>query len=515
MKKTANSSKRGRAQQEPRNNGDKKKPDFEPPPRGASGGAASSGEEEFGYEDVDLDNLDSVTDDLDADDGIDKFPIAVLEAFPSLLQPIQDWKRQLGMPSLLPVVCAILVLSMALGRGLRARNNKGGTYPNLFALLGADSGTGKTLVFDAAMQPLIELQKELTEEFNQAASMLKAELLLVKKEIEAIAFLFSKLKKGGKKLTPEEEAKNKERLAALHQEQEKIENKLAKPPAIWTSDFTAEALANRLANSNELLSVASDEGGIAVQCMEGRYSAGDDSDDMLLCKMFSVNSHIQDRIGRGRITLAEPCGALLLLVQPDILTRAFSNTRLVIGGFLARCLCADTKLEVQYEDENAEVTAFDTEISASWSKLIKETYRKYHNAGQPYDLRINPGVHRLSCRMHNWVVARVRGDCLMYEALLRAGGRLPGNWPLCCMRHCMEPKASTTNWKNAPSRRLRRSSAFLPACNLRCWQRCGWARLRKRICACKRYFSAAAQSPSPCGTLPRVIKSYAKMFLPV
>ena len=39
-----------------------------------------------------------------------------------------------------------------------------------------------------------------------------------------------------------------------------------------------------------------------------------------------------------------PCIALLLLVQPDILRRVFKNERLTIGGFLARCLCADSKL---------------------------------------------------------------------------------------------------------------------------------------------------------------------------
>jgi hypothetical protein len=55
---------------------------------------------------------------------------------------------------------------------------------------------------------------------------------------------------------------------------------------------------------------------------------------------------------RLRIVLTAPRVTLEMAVQPDLLYRAFSNERLWVGGFLARCLASDTQMEVQFEDED-------------------------------------------------------------------------------------------------------------------------------------------------------------------
>ena len=44
---------------------------------------------------------------------------------------------------------------------------------------------------------------------------------------------------------------------------------------------------------------------------------------------------------------------LLVLTQPDLLHKLFSNERLLVGGFLARCLAADSRMEIQDESEES------------------------------------------------------------------------------------------------------------------------------------------------------------------
>ena len=66
--------------------------------------------------------------------------------------------------------------------------------------MGAESGTGKTLAYDAAMLPLVELQRELDAEFEQETGELRATLGMVKKEIEAILANFREVKKAGNQL---------------------------------------------------------------------------------------------------------------------------------------------------------------------------------------------------------------------------------------------------------------------------------------------------------------------------
>src|SRR5262249_18261094 len=158
---------------------------------------------------------------------------------------------------------------------------------------------------------------------------------------------------------------------------------LNKPPCVWTSDFTSEALGVCLKNNEERVAVLSDEGSMAMFNILGRYNDGNVTDDALFCKCFSVNSHGVNLVSRKRITLNNPCVAVLLIVQPDILKRAYSNTRLIIGGFLGRCFSADTHLQVQEETEDSAIH-FDSEIAGKWNLFIKDLFSKYHGAKEPH-----------------------------------------------------------------------------------------------------------------------------------
>jgi hypothetical protein len=336
----------------------------------------------------------------------DTLPLDALSE--TISEPVRDWMRHIRIAALLPVMCALSAISVALGRGLKVLSNKTWTYPNIFALMGAETGSGKSLVFDESMRPLIELQAAMEEAFAKEQSRLKAKIGMAKAEISAKHSMLQQDIKKGEELTEAGKQALEDSLSELQEQIEDLEDRLAKPPCVWTSDFTSEALGVCLKNNDERVAVLSDEGGMALYNLLGRYNDGNVTDDMLLCKGFSVNSHAIDRIGRGRITLTNPWITLLLIVQPDILRMAYSNTRLLLGGFLARCFSADTQLQPQEETEDS-APHFDERIAENFNRFIKGLFAKYHQAEEPYKLKVEHAVRTKSRLFHNTIVRLIRG----------------------------------------------------------------------------------------------------------
>jgi Protein of unknown function (DUF3987) len=326
----------------------------------------------------------------------------------TIFVPVRDWMRHLRIPALLPLMCALTAISVALGRGLKVLSNKAWTYPNIFGLMGAETGSGKSLVFDESMRPLIELQAVMEEAFAKEQSRLKAKIGIAKAEITAKHSMLQADIKKGEELTELGKQALEDSLSELQQQIDDLEDRLLKPPCVWTSDFTSEALGVCLKNNDERVAILSDEGSIALYNILGRYNDGVITDDALLCKCFSVNSHGVDRLSRGRITLKTPCVALLLIVQPDILKMAFSNPRLLIGGFLARCFSADAYLQMQEETEES-AAHFSDQIAGQWNEFIKDLFAKFHEAKEPYRLKVEDAARVKSRLFTNKIVRLVKG----------------------------------------------------------------------------------------------------------
>ena len=183
---------------------------------------------------------------------------------------------------------------------------------------------------------------------------------------------------------------------------------MTQEPSLWCADFTGEVLGVLLSNNHEQMLVSSDEGSLTLNNLLGRYNNGEATDDAVLCKGFTVNAHKVHRVSRESITLKKPCVSVLLLVQEDILRSAFANTRLVIGGFLARCFSAYCRLKMQEETEETEIP-LSKELLERWRKLIRELYFKFRRAESPCELKVDPKVRVLSRRQHNAIARMVNG----------------------------------------------------------------------------------------------------------
>jgi hypothetical protein len=159
--------------------------------------------------------------------------------------------RHYKVNAVLPSACALVINSAAIGRGLMVRSNVGRTYANLYSIIAAKSGTGKSNVFDEFMVPLNELQIESLKEFNtEQKPRAEAELKLLQAEIQELL----KHKRNQKEFDVGDDARQ-ERLGELLQQQAVLEDKLAYASRLWCVDFTSEALGMLLASSKEQISV--------------------------------------------------------------------------------------------------------------------------------------------------------------------------------------------------------------------------------------------------------------------
>jgi hypothetical protein len=356
------------------------------------------------YEKVDLDNLDEISK-ID-EESVPEFPLDTLPD--TFRKPIEEVMRHYRVPAILPATCALCINSAALGRGVCTESNVGTTYANLYALIAAESGTGKSRVFNEFVRPLANLESELLERFNNETSHgTKADLKMIELEIKKLVSPKSKPK--DLKEFREAEDYRRERLAELSQRQAELEDQLEFSARLRTVDCTSEALALLLSRNKEQMAVLSDEGGLVIYNIIGRYTKGDITDDILLCTTKSVMGIAVDRVGRPPIILKQPCVAMLLLVQPDILERAFSNERLLVGGLLARCLSADTKMMVHYESEE-NLAPPGKAIMEAWDSYIREVVEMFRFAEESYSVVAAKEVHQLSRQYYNQIVDQVRGD---------------------------------------------------------------------------------------------------------
>jgi hypothetical protein len=337
------------------------------------------------------------------EEALPSFPLDTLPR--TFRAPVEEVMRHYRVPALIPATCALVINGAALGRGLVTKSNVRRTYANLYAIIGAKSGTGKTVVFDEFMTPLEQLQYEMLTDFKaQEKPRAEAELKLIQAEVQRLL----KIKISPQTFDPADDARQ-ERLSELLQKQAELEDRLEAASRLWCVDFTSEALGVLLANSHEQIAVLSDEGGLALYNMLGRYTKGVVTDDILLCKAKSVNATTVDRLSRPPILLRHPCVALLLLVQPDLLRMAFSNERLLVGGFLARCLSADSRIQIQYEEESTFSEA-NSDVMETWNQHIRALVKNFRAADDPYWVNPEQGVRALSRKYHNEIVDQIRGS---------------------------------------------------------------------------------------------------------
>jgi hypothetical protein len=245
------------------------------------------------------------------------FPLHALP--PGIRAYIEAVTRQNGIPVELAAATALSVLSAATGSGIRLNSGSGRRLtPNVYFLVGARSGLGKSVTYNQMAAPLIDEQARVIEAWKRA-----------KDEAEGEPPPF---------------------------------------PAFVVSNATSEAVARALSvNPGNAAAVMSPDARGAIGILEGRYAKNGGMDLDLYLSAFSGDAMTYLRRGSECFTIKAPCLTVFFAVQPDKLTDLCANPEFLESGLAARFLMV--RCGGASGDEGAEV---ENGIVGQWEGIVRE-----------------------------------------------------------------------------------------------------------------------------------------------
>jgi hypothetical protein len=190
------------------------------------------------------------------------FPVEALP--PAMRGFVLDVSRVHRTPPDLPACYALGIVSASMGKGLRMRTEPDRTTSgNLYLIVGALSGAGKSSVFESVMAPLRAYENQLADKWGEDQGSRRA----VEEELRA-----AKIKKIKEKVLDgsdkKKQAASQEQLIQLIAQQQ--DNDISEPSLIC-EDITSEAMAEHLAQNGECIALFSGDGRAVVDIICGRY----------------------------------------------------------------------------------------------------------------------------------------------------------------------------------------------------------------------------------------------------
>ena len=300
-------------------------------------------------------------------------------------------------PESLTGCCVLGILSAAIGAGLEVRS--GGqrkTRGNLFILVSAQTGTGKSESFRHAARPLFDYETKIVEQWRTSILPgLHADKELVESEILAIKRQAGKAESGNDREARRRELEEKKKRLL------EIESAL-QSPVLMVEDVTTERLASLLAARGEVLASLSPDAGNIVSNLLGRYNKADRTDESIYLKAYSGDYTRVDRIGRPPVVLHHPCLLVLWLTQPDKLDTLLGERSLTDGGMIPRLLICHTNCQPQHI--TGEQQGIPSAVLSAYDGLIRDLLQTYRQAAEAHTIEPTPAAMQWLTDHHNTVV---------------------------------------------------------------------------------------------------------------
>lgn len=250
--------------------------------------------------------------------------------------------------------CALGILSSACQHGKVIINESTGWEEplNLYVAVVADPGERKSPVLNLLKRPIVQWQQSKNDSLQGDIARSRAELKLLR----------GRLAKAENEAAKNNDPTLDEVVFSLAEAIDRFTP--IKAVQLLSDDITSEALAVKMKDNAEKLSIISSEGGI-LETICGRYSQGTVNADIYLKSFFGEAVQI-DRINRESDTLRNPILSMLLCIQPIILQKLVCNSELRHNGLVDRFLfCVPTS-------SIGKATFHSTPIS-------EKTMANYHN----------------------------------------------------------------------------------------------------------------------------------------
>ena len=257
-------------------------------------------------------------------------------------------------------------VSASIGKGLVIKGHAGRiTPPNLYILLGAKSGTGKSECAKIIFKPFIDYANEKHQEWiEEVLPGLKADKECIEAEIkELIKGLKKELIKGLKS-----NGGNADKLKEAKKKLARKESEMLKEPRYHADNVTGEKLAILISNqTNETMALLSSDARDCIDILDGKYQKVK-TDESFYLKAFSRDSCAFDRVTRPSIIIKEPQLTIVWAVQPDKLKLLFNNNKFTDGGLMPRFLALDTYCDAETRTTN---TPIQPKVLKEYDLLIK------------------------------------------------------------------------------------------------------------------------------------------------
>ena len=286
-----------------------------------------------------------------------------LPELPSPLKEIvEEAVRLYGVDPDLPTLIALSVVSTAMRKSFELSVPPFENFGNIFALLIAISGSGKSLSYKLITKALFDRERSAFKRWkdNESADL--------QAEFELLTLEKKKLMTGGK---DEQRATRKSQLSEINKKLAEIEDR-KQPPRLTVEDITTQQLGVLMQANNEVLGLLSSEAGDVISNLFGRNNNADRrTDEHLFLKFFSGGESVKvDRVSRGPIMLENPIMTLCLITTPDELRGLFGNQRFVLGGLLPRFLICESK-SIPARDDGT-IREPDLRVRQLWGKCIND-----------------------------------------------------------------------------------------------------------------------------------------------
>lgn len=300
------------------------------------------------------------------------FPIECLP--PDIALMVHAVAVALRVPDSMPGLMALALISASIGKGLVLdwRAGKSPTPANLFILLSAESGTGKSECYKMIANAFLAFERAMQENWRKEIQPQKqADLRYHEGQLKKLD------RKLAKDSTTEKEVEHCRGEQKYHLAEIEVLKTQLHEPQLSIQDATVERAAAVMHWNDETIFSTSGDARKLVDNLLGRYSANKNlADDGIYLNAFSGDDVKVDRQGREGVRLANPCLTLLWALQPDALDMLLDEQSLQQGGFLARCLPAHTHAEPQHIGGELCLSA---DTLNRWETLIRNlltTYRQ-------------------------------------------------------------------------------------------------------------------------------------------
>ena len=325
----------------------------------------------------------------------------------------KDCNRVYGVPEPLAAMTALGVLSVACGRQYKVTGAASGysSYANLYIMVVAESGTGKSSVFKELAKPVIEASAALSKEAAMDCMEREVNADILKNEHKTLQREVSKdLNVTLYKDTPEYGEKV-HALAQVKAEMADLDGFEA--PCLYVQNTTPEALAKTLQSNGGTTGILSDEAAEVIKVAMGKYSNGS-GDISLLTNAWSSGPLDYKRIGRAGVSLPSATLSMMLMVQPDVLDEFLAHRETLQQGLLARFLLIN--VPAKRRDRGGELLELEPGLMSRWNGLINAVLDRRNQEGETI-IEATPEARDAFDEFYNKTNRLIENECSIVRPL--------------------------------------------------------------------------------------------------